>query len=236
MSISSVQLSRSVVSDSLRPHGLQHVRPPCPSPTPGAHPNPCPFSWWCHPTISFSAVPFSSCPQSFPASGSFQMGQLFASGGQSIGVSASKSVLPMNLFIIAKTFMEPRYSSVSEWISCGISRRWNIIHSKNENELPIHEKTWKKLKCILLNKRNQLEKGYKPFNNVTFGKIKLWGQWKDQWLPGVKEERDEEAEHAVFLQQWKYSVWYYNDGCPSLYICPNTKTMPRVNPWVHYGF
>ena len=79
--------------------------------------------------------------QSFPASGSFQMGQLFASGGQSIGVSASKSVLPMNLFIIAKTLMEQRYSSVSEWISCGISRQWNIIHSKNENELPIHEKT-----------------------------------------------------------------------------------------------
>ena len=72
--------------------------------------------------------------------------------------------------------MEPRYSSVSEWISCGISRQWNIIHSKNENELPIHEKTWKKLKYILLNKRNQLEKGYMPFNNVTSGKIKLWGQ------------------------------------------------------------
>ena len=104
------------------------------------------------------------------------MDQLFASGGQSIGVSASKSVLPMNLFIIAKTLMEPRYSSVSEWISCGLSRQWNIIHSKNENELPIHEKTWKKLKYTLLNKRNQLEKGYMPFNNMTSGKIKLWGQ------------------------------------------------------------
>lgn len=66
-------------------------------------------------------------------------------------------------------------------------------------ELGSHRKTWKKLKCILLNKRNQLEKGYMPFNNVTSGKIKLWGQWKDQWLPGVKEERDEEAEHTVFL-------------------------------------
>ena len=93
---SSVQFSRSVMSNSLRPHELQHAMPPCPSPTPGVHPNPCLLSWWCHPIISSSVVPFSSCPQSFPASGSFQMSQLFASGGQSIGVSASTSVLPMN--------------------------------------------------------------------------------------------------------------------------------------------
>ena len=92
----SVQFSCSVVSDSLRPHESQHARPPCPSPTPRGHPNPCPSSRWCHPTISSSVFPFSSCPQSFPASGSFQMSQLFASGGQSIGVSASTSVLPMN--------------------------------------------------------------------------------------------------------------------------------------------
>ena len=95
-SISSVQFSHSVVSDSLWPHELQHTRSPCPSPTPGVYPNSCPLSWWCHPTISSSVIPFSSCPQSFPASGSFQMSQLFASGGQSIGVSASASVLPMN--------------------------------------------------------------------------------------------------------------------------------------------
>ena len=75
---------------------LQHARPPCPPPTPGAHPNSCPLSWWCHPTISSSVIPFYSCPQSFPASLSFQMSQLFASGSQSIGVSASTSVLPMN--------------------------------------------------------------------------------------------------------------------------------------------
>ena len=81
---------------TLRPHELQHARPPCPSPTPRVYPNPCPLSWWCHPTISSTVIPFSSCPQSFPASGSFQMSQLFASGGQSIGVSASTSVLPMN--------------------------------------------------------------------------------------------------------------------------------------------
>ena len=93
---SSVQFSHSVVSDSLWPHGPQHARPPCPSPTPGVYPNSCPSSRWCHTTISFSVIPFSSCPQSFPASKSFQMSQLFASGGQSIGVSASTSVLPMN--------------------------------------------------------------------------------------------------------------------------------------------
>ena len=95
-SFNSVQFSCSVVSDSLQPHEPQHARPPCPSPTPGVHPNPCSLSRWCHPTISSSVVPFSSCPQSFPASGSFQMSQLFPSGGQSIGVSASTSVLPMN--------------------------------------------------------------------------------------------------------------------------------------------
>ena len=96
MSYSSVQFSHSVVSDSLQPHESQHARPPCPSPTFQVHPNPCPLSRWCHPTISTSVVPFSSCPQSFPPSGSFQMSQFFASHGQSIGVPASTSVLPMN--------------------------------------------------------------------------------------------------------------------------------------------
>ena len=94
--LSSVQFCLSVMSDSLRPHESLHARPPCPSPTPGVHPNPCPLSQWCHPTISSSVVPFSSCSQSFPASGSFQMSQLFSSGGQSIGASASISVFPMN--------------------------------------------------------------------------------------------------------------------------------------------
>ena len=94
--VSIVQLSCSVMSNSLQPHELQHARPPCPSPTPGVHPNPCPLSQWCHPTISSSIIPFSSCPQFFPASGSFQMSQLFVSGGQSIVVPASTSFLPMN--------------------------------------------------------------------------------------------------------------------------------------------
>ena len=93
---SSVQFSLSVMPNSLRPHEPQHTRPPCPSPTPGVHPNPLPSSRWCHPTISSSVVPFSSCPQSFPASGSFPVSQLFASGSQSIGVSASTWVLPMS--------------------------------------------------------------------------------------------------------------------------------------------
>ena len=92
----SVQFSHSVVSNSLRPHESQHTRPPCPSPTPRIHSNSCPLSWWCHPTISSSVIPFSSYPQSFSESGSFQMSQLFPSGGQSIGVSAPTSVLSMN--------------------------------------------------------------------------------------------------------------------------------------------
>ena len=87
--LSSVQFSCSVVSDSLRPHGLQHTRPPCPSPTPEVYSDSCPLGHWCHPTILSSVVPLSSCLQSFPASGSFQVSQLFTSGGQSIGVSAS---------------------------------------------------------------------------------------------------------------------------------------------------
>ena len=91
------QFSRSVLSDSLWPHESQHTRPPCPSSTPGVHSDSRPLSQWCHPTISPSAIPFSSCPQSLPASGSFPMSQLFTSGGQSIGVSASASVLPKNI-------------------------------------------------------------------------------------------------------------------------------------------
>ena len=92
--LSSAQFNRSVMSNSLWPHELQHARPPCPSPTPGIHPNSYPLSQWCHPAKSSSVIPFSSCPQSLPASESFPMSQLFAWGGQSIGVSASASFLP----------------------------------------------------------------------------------------------------------------------------------------------
>ena len=96
MKLISVHFSHIVMSNSLWPHGPQHTRSPCPSPTRRVYPNLCPLSQWCHPTISSSVVPFFSCLQSFPASGSFQMSQFFTSGGQSIGVSASTSVLPMN--------------------------------------------------------------------------------------------------------------------------------------------
>ena len=102
----SLQFS-SVTSHSLQPHRLQHARPPCPSPTPGVYSNSCPYSQWCHPTISSSVVPFSSLLQSSPASGSFQMSQFFTSGGQTIGVSASTSVLPINI----------QYCFPLEWIS-----------------------------------------------------------------------------------------------------------------------
>ena len=95
--VSVSQFSCWVMSDTLRPHGLQHTRLPCPLPTPGVYSNSCPSSWWCYPTISSSVVPFSSCLQSFPASGSFPISQFFASGGQNIGVSTSASVLPMNI-------------------------------------------------------------------------------------------------------------------------------------------
>ena len=101
--LSSVQLNHLVVSDSLWPQGLQHARLPCPSPTPGAYSNACSPSQWCHPTISSSIVPFSSCLQSFTASGSFLISQPLVSGGQSMGASASPSVLPMNRFPLALT-------------------------------------------------------------------------------------------------------------------------------------
>ena len=136
---SSVQFSHSVMSDSLRPDELQHARPPCPSPTPGVHPNPCPLSWWCHPTISSSVVPFSSCPQSFPASGSFPMNQFFPSGGQSIGVSASTSVLPMNIqdwFPLGWTGSpcSPRdsqeFSPTPQHFKCTNCIKWNILYGK----------------------------------------------------------------------------------------------------------
>ena len=110
----SVQLSRSVVSDSLRPHESQHARPLCPSPAPRVYSNPCPSSWWCHPTISSSVVPFSSCPQSLPASGLLPKSQLFAWGGQSTGVSVSASVLPMN---------------TQDWSPLGWTG-WNSLQSK----------------------------------------------------------------------------------------------------------
>ena len=116
--ISSVQFSHSVVSDSLRPHELQHARPPCPSPTPGVHSDSRPLGQWCHPAISSSVVPFSSCPQSLPASGPFPMSQLFTWDGQSIGVSALASVLPMN----TQDWSPLGWTSWTSLLSKGLSR------------------------------------------------------------------------------------------------------------------
>ena len=114
----SIQFSFSVMSDSLRPHEPQHPRPPCPSPTPGIYPNSCLLSRWCHPTISPSVIPFSSCLQSFPTSESFQTSQFFASGGQSIGVSASATVLPVN----TQDWSPLGWTGWISWQSKGLSR------------------------------------------------------------------------------------------------------------------
>ena len=114
-----VWFSRSVISNTLQPHGMQHARLPCPSPTPKAYSNSCPSSQWCHPTISSSNIPFSSCLQSFPASGSFPMSQFFASGGQSIGVSASASFLPMN---------------IQDWFPLGLTD-WISLQSKGHSRV-----------------------------------------------------------------------------------------------------
>ena len=122
----SVQLSCSVVSDSLWPHGLQHARLPCPSLTLGVYPNSCPLSRWCHPTISSSVVPFSSHLQSFPALGSFQMSQFFASGGQSIGVSVSASVLPVNIQGWLMAGMLSKLHSSTSALSVGGSSAWPL--------------------------------------------------------------------------------------------------------------
>ena len=115
---SSVQFSHSVMSDSLRPHESQHASPPCPSPTPGVYTNSCPLSRWCHPAISSSIIPFSSCPQPLPASGSFPMSQFFAWGCQSIGVSASVSVLPLN----TEDWPPLGWTGWISWLSKGLSR------------------------------------------------------------------------------------------------------------------
>ena len=120
---SSVQFSHSVLSNSLQPHELQHARPPCPSSTPRVHSDSRPLSQWCHPAISSSVVPYSSCLQSFPASASFPMSQFFASGGQSIGVSASASVLPMN----SQDWFPLGLTSLISLLSIGLSRVFSSI-------------------------------------------------------------------------------------------------------------
>ena len=119
--MSSIQLSHLLVSNSLKPNGLQYARPPCLSPTPRVYSNSCPLNEWCHPTISSSVFPFSSCLQSFPGSGSFPVSQFFASGGQSIGVSASTSVLPMNI----QGWFPLGWTGWISFLSKGLSRVFN---------------------------------------------------------------------------------------------------------------
>ena len=131
--LSSVHFSHSVMSYSLRPRGLQHTRPLCPSPTPGAYSNPCPLSRWCHQTISSSVIPFSSCLQSFLVSESFQIGQHFISGGQSIGVSTSTSVFPINI----QDWFPLGLTGWISWQSKGLSRVFsNITVQKNQLSYP----------------------------------------------------------------------------------------------------
>ena len=167
---SSVQFSHSVVSDSLQPHEPKYARPSYPSPTPGVHPNPCPSSRWCHPTISSSVVPFSSCPKSFPVSGSFPMSQLFASGGQSIGVSASSSVLPMNT-------QDWSPLGWTGWISLqskGLSRVFsNTTVQKHHLELLI--------KWLISSKFSWPD--YTLYNNPDFVFFREMQPWFHMWLP-----------------------------------------------------
>ena len=142
----SVQHSHSVVSNTLWPHGLQHTRLPCPSPIPRACPNSCPLSRWCHPIISSSVFPFSSCLQSFPASRSFPMSQFFASGGQSIGASVSPSVLPINIQdwfylgltgLISLQFKELSFKSLLQHHNSKASIHWDSVYLQSNSHIHI---------------------------------------------------------------------------------------------------
>ena len=146
------------MSDSLRPHGLQHARPPCPLTTPGVYSNSCPLSRWCHPDISASVVPFSSCPQSLPATGSFLMSQFFGSGGQSIRASASASVLPMNN---------------QDWFLLGLTGllKWNSIFFLNTETF---------LKCT--DDGKQREKVSKLFLLNLASLLKWFCSWVTLWI------------------------------------------------------
>ena len=144
--VTRIQFSHSVMSDSLRPHEMQHARPPCPSPTPRVHSNSHPSSRWCHPTISSSVVPVSSCLQSFlPASGSFPMSQYFASGGQSIGASASASVLPVNIqgcFLLGLTGLTLQSKGLSRVFSNTTVQKHQFFDTQLSSQSNSHIHTW----------------------------------------------------------------------------------------------
>ena len=166
----SVQFSCSVMSNSLRPHESQHTRPPCPSLTPGVYPNPCPVTWWCHPTISSSVVPFSSCPQSSPASGSFPLSQLFASGGQSIGASASASVFPMNI----QGWFPLGWTDLISLLSKGLSR---VFSKRAVRSHKYQSQAFSSLKNFyLINNETEMsvERDLALRNHFVPGKITLW--------------------------------------------------------------
>ena len=143
---SSVQLNSSVLSDSLWPHESQHASPPCPPQTPRVYSNSCPSSWWCHPAISSSVIHFSSCPQSLPASGSFPMSQLFAWGGQSIGVSASASVLPMNTQDLSPSewtgWISLQYKGLSRVFSNMTVQKHQFFSAQLSSQSNSHIHTW----------------------------------------------------------------------------------------------
>ena len=177
---SSVQFSRSIVSNSLRPHGLQHARPPCPSPTPGVYPNSCPLSRWCHPTISSSVVPFFSCPQSFPASGSFQMSQLFASGGQSIGVSASHQ--------------SRQWPEKLNWESL-------VEYELNGQSDEKHEEYLKEFQILL-----KISKSFLIRQNMENGSDKINNDRKKLWASSINKTKQSVFRLGAMQEPWKIDL------------------------------
>ena len=173
---SSVQFSCSVVSDSLQPHELQHTRPPCPSPTPRVHSDSCPSSPWCHPAISSSVVPFSSCPQSLPASESFPMSQLFTWGGQSTGVSAIASFLPKNTQGWSCSPRDSQESSPTPQFKSINSSVLNFLHSPTLTSIHDHSKNHSLDETDLCCNSGQLSIGlwsYPSKHNRMYDSIRL---------------------------------------------------------------
>ena len=181
----SVQFSCSVVSDFLRPHGLQHASLPCPSPTPRACSDSCPSSRWCHPAISSSVVPFSSCLQSFSASGSFQMSQFFTSGGQSIGVSASASVIPMN---------------IQDWFPLGVTDLISAVQGTLKSLLQNHSS-----KASIL-RRSTFFAVQLSHPHMTRGKTIAFTRWTfvSKVMIGILLGRIDKVGHRYTQKQWRH--------------------------------
>ena len=183
------------MSNSLWPHELQHARPPCPSPTPGVHPNPCPSSQWCHPNISSSVISFTSCPQSFPASGSFQMSQLFTAGGQSIGVSVSTSVLPMNtqdwsLLVLVLAFI----NNVHE-----LKNKKKKKTQKNKHNSRIRYKYLLNISLTPLSCRATIWVSLRSWFWLSFGSV-------SPWHPYLLLIKDSNSQPEYYINDFKFSV------------------------------